>query len=282
LTSSPAKPHLFSSQKIHVAFHDTPHEISNGHILIRVVDTGPGLSLEQQRALFSEGVQFNPNELQAGQGSGLGLWISKEIVLLHGGQIRVTSRGLGCGATFEVILPVYLRENLQPDSIRSPRALHLLPFAPVEKSNPQSDPPTNILPIAPVNDLPMHLLVVDDASSNRKLVARILRSKGYLCDEAEDGQECVSKVMSGTHHYDAILMDYEMPILNGPLAAKKLREMKFDFPIIGLTGNVLPEDKEYYRQQGANLILTKPLDVEKLIDYLDSYRKNSCDSHSLA
>jgi CheY-like chemotaxis protein len=258
--------HLFHSTKIHSsAFHDAScDQLNNGNIVIRVMDTGPGLSLEQLRKIFSEGVQFNPNQLQAGQGSGLGLWISREIVLLHGGQIRVTSPGLGCGATFEVMLPVTLRADLPSESVRV--ALFSLPHGDViDDHNGKKEEKIS----TPIARAPKQLLVVDDAISNRKLVARILRSRGYLCDEAENGQDCLMKIMSGVKSYDAILMDYEMPILNGPLAAQKLREMKFDLPIIGLTGNVLPEDREYYLSQGANLVLTKPLQVQQLIDYLE-------------
>jgi signal transduction histidine kinase/CheY-like chemotaxis protein len=266
-----------------------------GNIIITVTDSGPGLSSEQQLALFHQGVQFNPNQLQAGQGSGLGLWISKEIVSLHHGTILVTSDGLGCGSTFKVTLPVVLRENLPP----VPPSNRLIPaFPPTalrvegEGANPPMSPPnmedrhgSHLLDISPSN-IPLikpeskpeprerHVLVVDDAPSNRKLVCRLLRSKGFICHEAENGAECVEKVMSKEHPYELILMDYEMPVMNGPSAARQLRQNRCNLLIIGVTGNVLPEDKAFFLEHGADLVLTKPLDVSELLKEIDSHHRS--------
>jgi two-component system, sensor histidine kinase len=233
------------SPRSHVAPSD---EI--GHMVISVTDSGPGLSEEQLCTLFHEGVQFNPNKLQAGQGSGLGLWISKEIVNLHHGQIRAKSGGLGCGATFEVKLPVVLRDTLNSE----PR----LPSSGLWSAPEDFHPGVR----------PTHVLVVDDAASNRKLLCRLLKSKGFICHEAENGQECVDKVLAGEHPYEFILLDYEMPVMDGPTAARRLREEKCDLLIIGVTGNVLPEDKAHFISQGANLVMSKPLDITELLTQL--------------
>jgi CheY-like chemotaxis protein len=235
------------------------HDPPIGHVIISVTDSGPGLTEEQLLALFHEGVQFNANQLQAGQGSGLGLWISKEIVNLHHGHIRATSAGLGCGATFVVKLPVVLRDILNSTPKNRPS---------LRCTGPEG---TYQLPSA----LPSHVLVVDDAASNRKILCRLLKSKGFICHEAENGQECVDKVLSGEHPYEFILLDYEMPVLDGPSAARRLREEKCDLLIIGVTGNVLPEDKAHFIRQGANAVLPKPLDMKELLTELQSYR-NSC------
>jgi CheY-like chemotaxis protein len=251
-----------------------------------VTDTGPGLTEEQQQNLFGEGVQFNPNELQAGQGSGLGLWISKEIVSLHQGTIQVSSPGIGRGSTFEVSLPVILREASAVSSLRqsishrqresakemtSPVAAvtvghhhHLISAVDTSSSSPPH-PSLHALP-AP------RALIVDDAPSNRKLVSRLLTSRGFLCREVENGQECVDLITSTTSSFDLILMDYEMPVMDGPTAARKLRDMKCEVLIIGLTGNVLPEDKQYFQEQGANLVLPKPLNIDELLDHFYRFR----------
>jgi two-component system, sensor histidine kinase len=236
---------------------------SHGRIVLTVSDTGPGLSLEQQRSLFGEGVQFNPNELQAGQGSGLGLWISKEIVDLHDGQITVRSEGLGCGSTFEVLLPIHFIDDTHA-SYGSNRILstptHRLKNCPPQPSS---------LPPSPER----HLLVVDDAASNRKILCRLLRSKGFICHEAENGQECVDKVLAGEHPYEIILLDYEMPVMDGPTAARRLREEKCDLLIIGVTGNVLPEDKELFIRHGANVVLCKPLKTDELFQFISEHHQ---------
>jgi CheY-like chemotaxis protein len=281
-----------------------------GSIVISVTDTGAGLSAEQQQAMLREGVQFSPNDLQSGQGSGLGMWISKEIISLHNGVFRVHSKGLGSGSTFEVILPVYLRpDQAPPTEDFGPEATYLqiemvppsgvlnqqIPngsvqhFASSEISSatlsavpdpPQPLAPTNLdsspahsLPdsVAPIPPAP-RVLVVDDVPSCRKIVSRLLRSKGFICNEAENGEVCVNMVLSGDEHYDLIVLDYEMPVMNGPSAAQKLREMKCEVLIVGLTGNVLPEDKEYFLKQGANMVLFKPLNFPELLDYFQQYR----------
>lgn len=240
-------------------------EDNAGQVIISVKDTGPGLSHEQQQIMFREGVQFNPNELQGGQGSGLGLWISREIVSLHGGTITVTSEGLGKGATFEVRLPlrrVSEQEDLLSPSPSARRKLDISKYkvpdtvrSPVvENENEQFFSPQD-----------RHVLVVDDAPSNRKLVSRLLKSKGFVCHEAENGQQCLEKVISGAISYEFIVLDFEMPIMDGPTAAKNIREKEIETLIIGVTGNVLPEDQEHFLKQGANAVLPKPVNIDELL-----------------
>lgn len=226
-------------------------------MIITVSDSGPGLSTEQQLALFHQGVQFNANQLQAGQGSGLGLWISKEIVKLHHGHIRVKSEGLGCGSTFEVKLPVVLRE---------------IPLNSEAKCS-ATYPRLNETPTSG-NGALGHILVVDDAASNRKILSRLLKAKGFICHEAENGKECVEMVMAAEYPYEFILLDSEMPVLNGPSAARQLRDQKCDILIIGVTGNVLPEDKAHFISQGADMVMAKPLDIDTLLSELPRYQNS--------
>ena len=170
-------------QRAQVFSEITPSTI--GNILITVTDSGPGLSEEQQHKLFREGVQFNPNELQAGQGSGLGLWISREIVSLHNGMIHVHSKGIGFGSSFEVTFPVILLNEDQPQHLQSSESElhdHHLP-PPHEGQQSIQTVPT----LTPTNSKEKYVLIVDDASSNRKLVSRMLKSRGYICHEAENG-----------------------------------------------------------------------------------------------
>lgn len=234
-----------------------------GFLTVSVTDSGPGLSKEQQKLLFHEGVQFNPNELQAGQGSGLGLWITREIVELHSGNITASSEGLGKGATFFLKLPVVLHEAPVVDPTipkpASPRA-----------SNPdggtsQAAGRSSSL-VSSFESRERHVLIVDDTASNRKLVCRLLRSKGYICHQAENGLECVHMVMAADYAYEFVLLDYEMPVLDGPSAARQLRENRSDVTIIGVTGNVMKHDQDYFIEQGANAVLPKPLILDDLLE----------------
>jgi signal transduction histidine kinase/DNA-binding response OmpR family regulator len=228
-----------------------------GSIRIWVKDTGAGLSKDNQMKLFSEGMQFNVNQLQAGQGSGLGLWITKGVVQLHNGIISAKSDGENMGCVFTVELPLV---KLKGEASLSEE--------PNGKLYEETSLKMNLLSSVS-NRAQIHsILVVDDSTMNRKMVCRLLRTAGYTCAEAVDGQECVDYIVrceSGQQdRVHLILMDYEMPRMNGPTAASVLRDMGCKVPVIGITGNVLAEDKEYFKEHGVVEVLTKPLTLSQL------------------
>ena len=117
----------------------------------------------------------------------------------------------------------------------------------------------------------LQVLVVDDVKSNRKLLKRLLENNGHQCDEAENGKDCVEMVRKASDSgipYDAILLDYEMPVMDGPTAAKQIREqLKNDsINIVGITGNVLPDDVKFFLEAGANDVLAKPVKMKELFE----------------
>jgi len=230
----------------------------SGYVEITVVDSGAGMSDDQLAEVFGEGVQFNVNELQVGQGSGLGLFIAKGIVEQHGGSLSVASKGLGHGTTFTLSLPLYHAPDASlPESLQRTQRLR------VDASRLGE---TELGSICSSNSQ-QRILVVDDITMNRKLLIRLLNNKGYVCDEAEDGRCAVDKVRAALEEgnpYASILMDYEMPVLDGPTALKEIRALGCDAFAVGITGNILPEDKAYFRSCGANCVLTKPLDFGEL------------------
>lgn len=245
-----------------------PQSQSQRYAVITVTDTGPGLSKDQLALIGCQGVQFNPNELQGGGGSGLGLWISQQIIALHGGKLLITSPGLGLGASFQVELPL-LRLEAAPRPSES-------------RANIDSTTTGPFITPAASRYHPKRALLVDDTPSNRKMLGRILRTHNIPFDEAENGEECLAKVRAtqveatATHSpdsnpallppYDLILMDYEMPILNGPKATQRLRELGCSAIVIGVTGNVLPEDCELFKQHGADAVLPKPVKIHDLLE----------------
>jgi hypothetical protein len=154
------------------------------------------------------GVQFNANQLQAGQGSGLGLFISKGIANQHGGAFQVTSEGLDCGATFSIELPLYRISNSIFDDPLVDAELSAYSTNARGSEHGSQEPRR-----------PQRILVVDDALLNRKLLLRVLRTMGYVCEEAENGREAVEKYAAAVERgepFDAILTDFEMPVMNGP------------------------------------------------------------------
>lgn len=132
----------------------------------------------------------------------------------------------------------------------------------------------------------LHILCVDDVPSNRKILSRLLIKKGHTCSLACDGQEAISIVGNNDPRVDVICMDYEMPVMDGPTAAKILRDMGVRTPIIGVTGNVLPQDIEYFKKMGADEVIGKPVDITALLEvvrcliYADQVRREQMQNSS--
>ena len=233
-----------------------------GSIRIAVIDSGAGLSEEQLAQICSEGVQFNANQLQAGGGSGLGLYISKGLAEQHGGTLTVTSEGLGRGSTFTLELPLFKSDlNLSSSSSSSTRST-VTADRPVSGSISEVESGGEA---SPSRTRKFHILVVDDASSNRKFLVRILQNKGFVCYSAEDGQKGVDaflRLRSEGTQLDAVVMDFEMPVMNGPTATKVLRDLGCKCFIAGVTGNVLPADIDHFKAQGADTVLAKPMNLD--------------------
>ena len=237
-----------------------------GTIAVSVSDSGVGMSNRELKEVFSDGVQFNVNALQAGQGSGLGLYIAKGIVEQHGGSLAVTSEGRGCGTTFTMTLPLYTGDDISSSTSH---------FAGTEQS------PTHKSPSCPAkagHGLPpaefLRILVVDDAAVNRKLMVRLLKNKGHDCVEAEDGLVAVERVKDSIRSgslFHSILMDSEMPNMTGPEAAQEIRALGCDTFIVGITGNLFQEDIAHFKSSGANKVLPKPLKLRLLEDIWHDY-----------
>ena len=171
----------------------------------------------------------------------------------HRGDLQVTSKGLGRGTTFAFTLPLYQIPDEPPDTTAI--SVTNTTFEDLVKARDKEDSGS------------LRVLVVDDVATNRKLLRRLVSKHGHFVDDADNGQVAVSKVeeaLKENDPYDTILMDYEMPVLRGPEAAKLIREMGCSSFIVGITGNVLAEDVRYFTSCGANAVLPKPVQMEKL------------------
>ena len=157
---------------------------------------------------FACALQLNVNQLQAGQGSGLGLYITKGIVEQHGGSLKVSSEGLGRGATFTMTLPLHGVPISNRVDLAMPSSLGIQRGSPSNSSSQIPNPALDEV-VFPA----LRLLVVDDSGMNRKLVVRWLEKHGHICDQANDGQEAIEMVrmaVESKQAYHSILMDYEM------------------------------------------------------------------------
>jgi len=247
---------------------------SSGFLRISVADTGAGMTEDQSSNAFEQGTQFNVNELQCGQGSGLGLYIAKGIMDQHHGAMSVSSKGLGKGTEFTMSIPVYHDKIRNNEEEVEDSFSEQLGFKAEKSSGRPQQSCSNL-----------RILVVDDSDTNRKFLTRILQNHGHTCDQARNGSEAVEIILEsmvdnrdlddGTNHdenhYDAVLLDYEMPVMNGPTAAKKMRVLGSDAFIVGITGNLLPEDIEHFKDQGANEVLPKPFNISDLEEILMEY-----------
>mmetsp|Transcript_13721 Transcript_13721/g.38622 ORF Transcript_13721/g.38622 Transcript_13721/m.38622 type:complete len:482 (+) Transcript_13721:452-1897(+) len=268
----------------------------SGDLVFTIKDNGVGMTESQLTNLFQSGVQFDVNNLQAGKGSGLGLYISKGITEQHGGTLSAESNGLGLGTTFSVTLPVFSVPSevqqshleLQYDSWNRNTDRSSLPWESTSVTTTEThdgnggdvDPEDNGPKDAPEGKLSqddvsckdhkslseLKILLIDDSKSNRKLLDRLLTMRGHKCEHAEDGHIGVEMTIHAeelSDPYDIVLMDYEMPTMNGPEAVHNIREYGCDVFVIGVTGNIMVEDVNYFKQCGANLVLRKPFRVKE-------------------
>ena len=206
-----------------------------GELVIEIKDNGVDISEENQRRLFKEVVQFSPELLQNGGGSGLGMCISKNLMDMHGGTISVYSAGVGHGSMFTLRLPMVRRSTTSDSEIYTPtlssldpglvkespsvsRESYVQPIFPERSPNTFRDASTSdvhsssryktmsVKEVAPVSaperppgeptDASMRFLVVDDSKMNRKMLCRLLQTKGHVYDEAEDGVQAVAMMTS--------------------------------------------------------------------------------------
>jgi CheY-like chemotaxis protein len=193
------------------------------------------------------------NHLQAGHGSGLGLYIAKGIVEQHGGLLSARSNGIRQGTTFKMTLPLWkiVSEESTVDI--------------GEEVSRSSQRRTSTVS----SGMPLRILVVDDVKSNRKLLRRLLENNGFQCKEAENGEEALNlmgQAVDEGEPFDSVLLDSEMPVMNGPSTVKQIRQdPRFEsVNVVGITGNVLPKDVQEFVNCGVNDVLGKPIKISDL------------------
>lgn len=215
---------------------DDPHPLTfernrHGSFLLEIKDTGVGLAPHQLKQLFTEGTQFDANKLQHGGGSGLGLAITKGIIEQHRGSIWADSQGHGTGTSFFIELPVYEGEYCDSSSTTT-------------TANSRSGMCASCTKEAPEPPKSRRILVVEDVHSSAKMLVRLLERAGHTCGTAANGELAVNAIQKdmatkvddpGHTTFDTILMDFEMPVLNGPDATKGIREMGYQGIIFGVT-----------------------------------------------
>ena len=211
---------------------------------IDITDTGIGMAKDRLDSIFDPFVQADTAVTRRYGGTGLGLSISKKFAEALGGDITVDSE-LGKGSTFRI--------NIATGDLTDVPFIH-----PEEAAMPEQD--NNVNDAATWQFPDSRVLVVDDGAENRELVKLLLEEAGATVDEAENGQVGVDKAVTG--NYDAILMDVQMPVMDGFTATGKIREAGLKTSIIALTANAMKGFEQKCLDNGYSSYLTKPIDVD--------------------
>ena len=214
-------------------------------LLCEVKDEGVGIDSKNIATIFNSFTQEDSTTTRRFGGTGLGLSISKALISLMGGEIGVKSE-LGEGSCFYFTLPLFdAKENEKEESIKN-------------------------------DDTPMDgkVLVVEDNKANQLLMSMLLDDFGLDSEIANDGLEAIKAVQEAS--YDLILMDENMPNMNGIEATKQIRLLKDvkEIPIIAVTANALKGDKEKFIEAGMDDYLPKPIDAKDLQNIIRKYLKS--------
>ena len=219
--------------------------------VVTVADNGIGMSQEFQKHIFEPFERERTSTVSKVEGSGIGMGIVKKLVGLMGGTVEVESR-IGVGSTFTVTIPCRIASEDETQAKR--------------ETNPSDQKCL----------CGTRILLTEDNDLNAEIATELLQEEGCTVDRAKDGVECVDmleKAANGT--YQLILMDIQMPVMNGYDAARKIRRLddpqKANIPIIAMTANAFTEDRQVALDAGMNDHIAKPINMNVLVPTLRKY-----------
>ena len=218
---------------------------SENTLTIDVTDTGIGMSKEGLRRIFSPFSQADTQTTRLYGGTGLGLTLCRQLIERMHGQIKVDSKEQQ-GTQFTVTLPLPVYSNLGTDT---PEQLTEPTDLPESSSQPQRS---------------LRILLVEDNEVNQMVAGMLLKKMGHHADTAENGQLAIEALEQ--NHYDLILMDCQMPVMDGYETTRKIRKNPKwqDLPIIAVTANVMQGDRDDCFASGMNDYITKPYNRKQL------------------
>jgi len=227
-----------------------------------VVDTGVGITREQAARLFQPFTQGDASTTRKFGGTGLGLLIAKRLAEVLGGDVTIVDTKPGVGACVRATVPVGSLDGVR--IVEAPAGVIALALAPVSE-DAIARPPA-----------PLHcrVLLAEDGVDNQRLISLVLTRAGANVTIAENGQIAITKALAAEdagRPFDIILMDVQMPELDGHEAARRLRRAGYLRPIIALTAHAMSGDRERCLAAGCNDYATKPIDRAKLIEMIRAY-----------
>ena len=242
---------------IHVGFQKGSGDASESMLAIAVSDTGMGMTPQQISKIFAPFVQGDMSITRTFGGTGLGLAISKKLANMLGGDLVVCHSEIGKGSTFTLTVPTGCVAASDPTAL----AIELAQ----RPENVQYTKP-------PVDSLKgMKILIVEDSDDIVALVLHLLRSQGALVDSAENGEKAIQSCHN--NQYDLVLMDIQMPVLDGIQAMKKLRQEGYLAPIVAMTAQALNGKRQQHLDQGFTDYISKPIDFQHLQSLAQQYKR---------
>ncbi len=220
-------------------------------LAFEIRDTGRGIAKDQAARLFAPFAQADSSTTRRFGGTGLGLVLSRKLALSLGGDVELIESELDQGSCFLVTIDpgeVDLEQNFVPGKRKAE--------SPFEEQ--------------PIQLNQMRILFVEDSLDNQLLVSRMLRMSGAIVDTATNGREGVEKALSGD--YDVVLMDLQMPEMDGHAATQELRRFSYRKPIIALTAHAMAEERQRCLSEGFNSHLSKPINRKLLLSTLQEFR----------
>lgn len=212
-----------------------------------IVDTGIGMSEATTSNLFREFVQGDPSISRRFGGTGLGLAICRRLVQAMGGTVTVSS-AMGLGSTFSFQIPCQVGPAM---------------------ASPAGETPSRPLPAA-------NILVVEDNAINRQVARGLLEKLGMRVQMVENGAEAIDALASDT--IDLVLMDMQMPVMDGLTATRQIRTLGYTLPVIGVSANAFSSDRDACLEAGMDEFLSKPLGRARLEPVLQRFLKPAADA----
>jgi CheY-like chemotaxis protein len=221
-------------------------------LCLEVADTGSGIPLSHQKLIYEPFVQATENENYQQSGVGLGLPIVKQLTDLLGGEITFQSK-LGSGSTFKVQLPLRISNHWRIDRAQTEQ----LRTGGAQKVQPSR---------------PLHLLLAEDNLVNQRVVSMLLQKVGHTFDLAANGAEALNLCRS--RDYDLILMDLQMPVMDGREAVACIRKLEIEqgkrhVPVVALTAHAQESDRQMLLESGMDAYLSKPFTATGLYSLLE-------------
>ncbi|MBN2473675.1 MAG: PAS domain S-box protein [Pirellulales bacterium] len=242
-----------------------PQDGEEPFLYFEVTDTGIGMTPEQTERLFQPFAQADSSTTRRFGGTGLGLTICKRLSEKLGGTVEVSSQ-LGVGSTFRVTIATGKLDGV---------AVVEKPAATVSRF---VEPQPALAASAPVDKLDCRVLLAEDAPDNQRLICLILNKLGARVTVAENGQIAYKQAMEAwrmAEPFDVVLMDMQMPILDGYQTTRRLREQRYTGPIVALTAHAMASDRAKCLQAGCDAYLSKPIERERLTALVAEYARQT-------